>query len=346
MDARPKAGSPDSARELDEQLHAFEQFAARTELGGLVVQRQGSHQFVLRPPGGPDAPDAPIDLVLMALTHGDERGGLAVLNAVCGAIDRGEIRERISLGFVLANVAAARAGVRFLERDMNRCYGRSELGTAEDRRAREIEPTLRRARHCIDLHQTIEPTLTPFFVAAFHPRSLSFACAIDTTIPIVTHWGGAFSASAGAGCTSDEFVQRTAEAGVSIELGRKGFDVAQCEAGTAVCTRAIAVVADMARGRPLCELSAVSNPIHSWAEVVLYPPGDVQLTPGLKNFQTIAAGETLGLHDGVALTSSQGGTLLFPKYVARSQAVKPAELYRLLRRCDVEELLLVAGNQN
>lgn len=320
---------------LEHELATFARHASTRYFGEARCESIEQYAFVVRPDGDCSSR---IDLLLMALTHGNEFGGLLVLNALCALLESGQVKPSISVGFVLCNVAAARCQLRQVDRDLNRTFGRNEGETLEDRRAREVEPMMRRARFCVDLHQTIEPSHTPFFVFAYDRMSLRFAHGILPHIPIVTHWGRPFSQGSNGGCTSDEFIHRQGGVALSVELGQKGDCVYQVAVGLSVCLRAMVVINEIDRGGVLPPLSDELNSLYTWGAIVPYPEGQVRLEPGLTNFQTIQKGQRLGTRAGDAVLAPNSGYLLFPKYVSSSSEPRPAELYRLLRRASLSEL--------
>lgn len=339
---KPLADAPvvpppeDTSARLERELESFERFAGRTSLGVGEVERVDDHGFVVRPPG---ARGEPIDLLFTALVHGNEVGSLAVLNAICEYLGQGVVASSSSIGFLLCNLEAARRGVRSVQHDFNRSFCRSACETADERRLREIEAILGRARYSLDLHQTIEPSDAPFFVFAYHDASLRFAHAVSPETPVVTYWGRAFSGSGdAAGCTSNEFSHRAGGVGISIELGQKGFGLYEIAAGIRICLQTIAAVDALGRGVALPSRAECANPVYTWSAIVPYPAGDVRLERGLKNFQPIASRQRLGTHDGAPLVAERSGLLLFPKYVHSKTEPKPAELYRLLRRPAPSEL--------
>ena len=333
----PQGADPARSR-LDAELAAFERFAASSAIGGARVERVERFGFVVHQRGARPAAGQPIDLLFIALTHGNEYAGLPALNALCRYFAAGVLAPAATIGFLLGNVDAARRGTRFVERDLNRTFGRSQRDTVDDRRARDMEPVMARARYSLDLHQTIEPSEAPFFVFNYMASSLQLAHVIASDTPVVTHWGRPFSATAAGGCTSDEFIQQAGGVALSIELGQKGFGLYQIAAGVRVCLETIAAIDGVLRGAPLPPVHACANPIYTWAHIVPYPDGDVRLDAGLRNFQPIRAGERLGVHDGAPIVAGSGGLLLFPKYRHSESEPKPGELYRLLRQPALSEL--------
>ena len=334
----PTAGVDSARGRLDAEIATFERFAASSMIGRARVERVERFGFVIHPPHANATEGERFDLLFIALTHGNEYAGLPVLNALCRYVDAGVLAPPSSIGFLLGNVDAARRGTRFVERDLNRTFGRTGRGTADDRRAREMEPMMMRARFCVDLHQTIEPSEAPFFVFNYQPTSLQLAQAIAPDTPVVTHWGRPFSAASAGGCTSDEFIQRADGVALSIELGQKGFGLYQIAAGVRVCLDTIATVGGIVHGAPLPPVDACTNPIYTWAHIVPYPDGAVRLDAGLRNFQPIRAGDRLGTWDGAPLVADTSGLLLFPKYRRSESEPKPAELYRVLRQPALSEL--------
>ncbi len=125
-------------------------------------------------PGNTDVPfvwsfeaDRPGPHVMIAgLTHGNEPAGRAAVlrlieEAVCPLAGR--------LTLALVNPAAAAAGRRFLDRDMNRLWRDDWLdgdgSSGEAARARELRPILAQVDVLLDLHTTAF-VVRPFFVIA------------------------------------------------------------------------------------------------------------------------------------------------------------------------------------
>ena len=63
-----------------------------------------------------------IDLTVMAVTHGNEVAGIAVINRLLEHIQENVDFLSFSLGIILGNTPASRENVRFRQRDLNRSF--------------------------------------------------------------------------------------------------------------------------------------------------------------------------------------------------------------------------------
>ncbi len=289
------------------------------------------------------APGGTINLSIMAIVHGNEVGGLPVVTRLLDYILTGEIQLKSTIGIAIGNIEAARAGRRFLDRDLNRSFGIGSIGeTREAIRANQLQELLRRSRFLFDIHQTREPSQTPFFIFPWARRSFDFARMISKELPIVTHWGGSFSKD---GMCSDEYVNSMGGTGITIELGQSGFDPGQLEIGFSSTLHALHATGS-AEVRQL-EVSDVpkefAGSIYTWNAMIPYPQaGVVALKPGFENFQTLAAGTPLARHDNQEITAPVSGRMLFPKYVRPgtpdADGPRPAELCRIMKTISSEEL--------
>lgn len=289
------------------------------------------------------APGGKINFSIMAIVHGNEVGGLPVLQKILDQILTGEIHLKTTIGIALGNVEAALAGRRFLDRDLNRSFGMGSLdATREGQRARELQNLLERSRFLLDIHQTKEPSETAFFIFPWTRKSFDFAQMISPEMPIVTHWGGSFSQD---GMCSDEYVNARGGTGITIELGQNGFTQDQIQIGFSSALHALHATgsADVSNLPGLIVPQAFSRSIYTWHEIIPYPQsGVVALVPGLENFQHITAGTLIARHDDKNITAAVSGRILFPKYVRagtpEAEGPKPAELCRIMKTIAQGEL--------
>lgn len=275
-----------------------------------------------------------IALTVMAITHGSEIGGVAVLNEILRSIQKGIIRLEVPTAFILGNVEAALRGERFLESDLNRSFMRESLVTKEHFRARELEPIIGNTRFLLDIHQTRCPSEEPFFIFPFSAGGFDFARMISGFTPIVTHWGQPFSKD---GRCTDEHCNKEGGIGVTLEIGQNGLHPYQIASGYMHVIRALEVVTLLRAGVEITP--STSNNVYTWAEIIEYPAsGFAELVPGFCNFAYVKSGQNIGHVNGKAIELKQDGRILFPYYPASGQKKVPAELCRIMKQVTLEEL--------
>ena len=123
--------------------------------------------------------ESSIDLSLMALTHGNEVGGLGVILRLVEAIKERKLEVPGSLAIVLGNIEAFKQEKRFVESDLNRAFGIEHPQTLEHRRAKDLAPILARSQKLLDFHQTIMPSKKAFFIFPFSERAFHWSAQID-----------------------------------------------------------------------------------------------------------------------------------------------------------------------
>ncbi|WP_176737037.1 succinylglutamate desuccinylase/aspartoacylase domain-containing protein [Oligoflexus tunisiensis] len=275
----------------------------------------------------------PIAVTLQAATHGNEVGGIDVLNTFLQLLQNGIIQPPFPMGFAIGNPAGVQANRRFTERDLNRSFGQKAAAVEEEKRARALEPLLEKTSLFVDFHQTIEPSHRPFFIFPYTKASFDFAAALHDRIPIVTHWGLSFSKD---GMCSDEYVNHRGGTGLTIELGQKGFDAYHGGVGLQVALAAVQYAVGLFSGTQ--EKQPLHSPeLYTWRAVIPYEEG-MTLREGLVNFQAVDAGDPVGFHQGETLRTPVAGWILFPKYPRDPLAPPPKELYRIIKRIQPDDL--------
>lgn len=271
-----------------------------------------------------------IDLTLMAIIHGDEVAGLVVLNEVVELLLNGfPLSSRLAL--VLGNYSAALQGQRFIDRDLNRCFGTDDRMTLEGLRANEIRKILARTRYLIDFHQTGEKSANCFSIFPYSKKNILFSQTVNKHRPIVTRFDDNFSSE---GMCSDEFVLQRHNTAITIELGQKGFAAGQLTQGTLIAYRAL----HFTSFAPRLDNDCPAVPIYVCDRVVPYPDsGDCKLDTGLYNFKEIAAGERIGVSEGKVVRAEKNGYILFPKYRVRKDR-PPREICHVLTEASTELL--------
>lgn len=275
-------------------------------------------------------------LSLMAITHGNEIAGMRVLNRFLDLLVAKVIDLPFSIGLALGNYDAAKKGVRFVDKDMNRSFGCQSHSAKDAFRAKELEVFLAETQNFIDFHQTIEQTLSPFWIFPYTAKNFSFMSSLDVKIPIVTHWGQSFSKE---GMCTDEFVNRCGGAALSIELGQKGFSVVQETLGLYTILQAIKTLSLQNTVQMEGAGKASSSPeIYTWGEVIPFLSNSATLDKGWYNFRRVEKGERLGHSEEGEILAGISGPVLFPKYGIYDAENRPTELCRILRKVDIDEL--------
>jgi succinylglutamate desuccinylase len=292
---------------------------------------------------GQAAPPKDVVLTISALTHGVEVGGLAVLVELLELVTRGQVPMDLPFGVALGNIPAAENSVRFVERDLNRSFGRESTKMLEEKRADDLEKLFSRTQYLLDIHQVKLEIDRPFWIFPYTHGGYQFARAVAADVSVITHWGRGFSQD---GQCSDEWVNGQGGVGVTIELGQNGFDPDQIKKGLEVCLSALSYASEKVGGQEV-QRSGVKKraPLYTWGEIIAYPPtGKPVLNPGWHNFKFVKAGEVIGSFSGEDIKATVTGPVLFPKYPeprpdgSYADVPPAAELIRVLREISEAEL--------
>lgn len=279
----------------------------------------------------------PIALTLMGIVHGNEVGGIETLLQVGRFIKAMPELVKLPIVLALGNPEAAKINRRFVERDLNRSFDQDKTELWEQQRARQLESVLIDTNYLLDIHQTIEPSESPFFIFSSqnHREGIPFARAVDPTLPIVTHWGKPFSAD---GRCSDEFVIRNGGSGITLELGQNSFDPYQVAVGVRACLNALRTVSAKLKGEPWpAEVAGYPLELYTWGQVIDFPEGG-RLDDGWVNFKPVAAGQALGQSSSGPIVAEGAGKTLFPKYLRSPTTKAPAEICRVLKEIALSDI--------
>lgn len=106
-------------------------------------------------------PNKGTTLAVFAGTHGNEQAGIKAMQNV---LDKVTIKNGI-VYFVLANPEAIKQNVRYVEKNLNRCFLKDNRGqTLEDKRAKELMKILDQSIALLDLHSSNSLNTTPFVI--------------------------------------------------------------------------------------------------------------------------------------------------------------------------------------
>lgn len=278
--------------------------------------------------------------VFGSIIHGNETGSLPAIVSLIEDLTAGRVPYRGKVTFFLGNVPAALQDKRSIEADLNRVFTSAAPDSAEKRRALELMPVIASADVFFDFHQTIQPSIEPFYIFKYHRASYLWARLAGVARVMVTRSPRTVFES-GSLC-SDEFAHSQGVAGVTLELGRKGI-TPQASAWATTCMHRVLAALDALATRKgthqLERLAARRTDFSFFTTVHKEPFGDPKnhMVPGLQNFSWVERGQELAQISGRGMICAQDtGVILFPKYPDRDPlgnavAPVPGDLYHLAK---------------
>jgi succinylglutamate desuccinylase len=258
------------------------------------------HGFVISP-----SEDGKIDLLITALTHGDEVVGIEAVNSVLQFLVKAP-SPTISIGFLLCNVEAAKVEKRFLETDLNRGFMLDvPPKTREERRAQEVGAIVKRARVVLDMHQTVEPTSKPFYCISRTPESVRWAHFLEPKLDVITFPQAGFSHS---GKTLIEQVTSAGGVGLVVEWGQKGYSLAQARMAANFILQSYSKIS--AGEKPEAGKSVETMHLCEFIRSV----NEAKLIPGLENFMYVEKNQIIARTKVGEIVAPRDGYIFFPKY--------------------------------
>lgn len=267
------------------------------------------------------------DLSIFAIVHGNEIGSLQAVNLLLKELNQ-KPAVPLNISLSLGNIAAARADKRYIERDLNRCFGVTRPEILEEQIAFSLQDIILRSRYVLDLHQTISETASDFFIFPMTEKNVAWAAEISPSTPIVVH-GHDFSLD---GLCLDLYATMEGKTAITYEMGPIGLiekDVLK--------TRDLlwAALRYSRHGHPERRSQRV---LYTWAQVLYSEPG-LELVEGLRNFAFVRRGQVLGRRDLGGkienVLAAKDGYILFPKYGEMAKA--SSELCRVVSELGEDE---------
>lgn len=245
-------------------------------------------------------------LAIMALTHGDEVVGLAVIEKLLRDLLDNKFSLTARLLIIIANRKAYVAQRRYIDCDLNRCYGEQyrELNH-ETARVATIKLALAEADCLIDMHQTMYTTNSAFFISPHARKSVDFSEFLADGLPIVIHQ------STQAITTSTTYMTSLDKPAATIELGDMGVTTEQMVLADKIIARALAWLSDEHKHKDVSQSRNQFIIQHHEK----YLGGDIQLAEAIVNFASVEAGDCIASCDGKPLrTPVAGKVLLYPPF--------------------------------
>ncbi len=275
-------------------------------------------------------------LGVIALTHGNEVIGAPIVNHLIESLLAGSLSPGFEVQFALGNVSAARANQRYIENDLNRSFGLNSTENPETIRAREIETFFfDKCDIVLDLHQTIQPSLSPFFFAHYYSlKELAFLDSINPGLPVIVTLDDKLHGQKGE--TTNEFLKSQDKFCLTVELGQKGFFEESFKCGVEVAKNFIRAVGEPTERFDQLTLSGIkSRLLKLEVGYRVQDPGS-RLHPGIVNLQEVNKGDEIGVSDRGPIVAPISGYILFPKY--NSNLTIGQELFCLCREIQPGEL--------
>lgn len=316
----------DFMRRIEKEIQDFLNWPQLLIQRGFSLQNIDPHGFVLSE--SEIHPKDQIDLLVTGLTHGDEVVGIEVINKLLGHLKPSDLHQK-KIGFMLCNIEAALKEVRCVESDLNRSFGLLEAGqipeTLEQKRAAQISPIIQRSKFTLDLHQTIEASLFPFFVMVHLHDVIETAHELLPQYPIVTFDAKGFSKS---GKTMMEYALMVNQKAMVIECGQKGFSEELSNEIEKACLR---LIKNLSQKKTLqnkdIEVLHIEGSILSDNETLLFP-GFLSLSP-------FKRGQDLAFNDQGNIKADFEGYLIFPSY--EEKTMESYEICNLCRKINYLE---------
>ena len=324
----------DNLISLETQLLEFLNFKRKLQSSNLQLEFYNDYAIIIGPQSeSSESIGKDIDLCFVGLTHGDEVIGLSVINEILHLIynKRIELRERVA--FVLANTTAALRQKRYLERDLNRAFCVDKPLLKEEVIAKKLEPLFARCKFILDIHQTIQPSASPFFIFEyFDKRQIQLFNLLDNTLPAIL----SLETFSEEGLGIEEYVKSLGGITLTVELGKLGFHEEQKAKGISIAINVLNAVRKMNSEPATIDLRKLANRIYTWGHVGRYNDGEAKLDSGWVNMSSVAFGQRIGTNADEIITAPCSGKIIFPKY--NSQTNEVVDLFRIVVELSVEKL--------
>lgn len=261
----------------------------------------------------------------LSLIHGNETIGLPILNTLIQGLLDGVVEADFEILFGMGNLPAVDAEKRFIEKDLNRCFGQSSTETAEDIRAREIEQyMLNEIDYLVDLHQTVHPAATPFFIFQYTSKScFTHLSMMNAKFPTILQFDAIGDNQS---LSTDEYLRSRGRFGVALELGQIGYSDEKFKAGLSVCAQLIRRLKfyDNYIQLNVPYKGSIPFKLFEISSRLSAPADDSLLDDSWSNFAKFKKGQILGTSKSEPILAPQDGCVLFPKLrqnIAKGQSL-------------------------
>lgn len=261
-------------------------------------------------------------IMLFALTHGDEIVGLPIINKVLKSLLES---KKYNFAVMLNNIEAYWQETRCIDFDLNRSFTDSLSNirnqTYEFNRASQIKSAINKIKplYILDLHQTIEDSVSAFAVTPERNDLIQLANFISADTPILSFAESGFSKI---GMTLIEYSNSLNIPAVVFEIGKKGFNDELTDDFT---HKIIKFIENISLNHRF--LSDISIDYYLIVEEVPYT-NEQCLLEGFKSFENLSLNQQITLNKAnkpteIFVNKHENAVMIFPRY---SQARPNEEL--------------------
>lgn len=241
-------------------------------------------------------------LAIFAGLHGNETAGVFALQELIPKLKI--TKGKVFLAY--ANPPAIEAGVRMVNKNMNRCFDKNNSGThPEDIRARELMAILDKSDALLDLHMFYDDDGLPFVIC--EDNAVDIARKFDVDI-ISTNWDATEPGAA------DGYMFRQGKIGICIECG----PISKAEEYKDFSIQTVYQFLqqfDMIKNRT--EFSQKPKRMIRASRTVYKSSEEFKLMEGFRNFDSLAAGQVIAVDGEEKHIANAGECIIFPHYNAR-----------------------------
>jgi succinylglutamate desuccinylase len=256
-------------------------------------------------------------LFICSALHGDEVGSIPAILRIIDDIKNKNIEFGGIITLALGNIEAIKNNKRFVTEDMNRIFNKSSTDTVDAERVQEIKKLITSHSIFIDLHQTIGPTKSPFYVIRGAEENMQLATIIAAApLAMLVE----VEANDKARMTSTAFAATQNITSFTLELSQKGYSVKAEELAYSaiskiihtVNTHAISTWKHLASQKKPLEVITIEY-THEFTDPAM------RLYPGLINGEFYKKDFELGEYKGQKILAPFDGYIFFPKYPPRDK---------------------------
>lgn len=246
-------------------------------------------------------------VAVVGITHGEEVAGLHIINEILFRIIEEKLTINGELYLILGNRKAYLKNQRYIDTDLNRSYWiESQSDNHEEQRALKIKNSIKNCSYVIDIHQTVEDTLFPFFIA---PNSS------DKLYDWISYIGPDISTIqrqiSEKITTLSSYICSQNNYGTTFEVGGNGFDSYQISLGTKIAENIINSankqsfqVSENRKKPSIYKIDYHEN----------YDEGEVIFSKKFVNFEKIKKGQVIALKDNKEISAPISGQIvLYPR---------------------------------